>query len=328
MPGIAWAFSRPGYKSHARRFRADDLDVSLAGKHLAVTGANGGIGFAIAKAWAQRHADVWMLCRNQERGEAARDRLAGVGEGEVHLEVVDIANPQSVEDFVARCELPRLDALVHNAGALVHQHTEASCGLETTFACHVVGPQRLNRGLLPVLRKAPDPRVIYVASGGMYSEKLCVEDLLHAPSPFDGVRAYALAKRAQVVLAEKWAQRSKQVRFFAMHPGWVDTPGVEQSLPRFYRATRRWLRTTEQGADTAVWLSSAKALELQSGAFVFDRQSASRHILPGTRADELERDKLWDVVDDLACKPAGEIPGSGEQSPALSSGRQGVGYDV
>ena len=42
-----------------------------------------------------------------------------------------------------------------------------------------------------------------------------------------------------------------------MHPGWADTPGLKSSLPRFYGATKRLLRTPQEGADTIVWLGTA-----------------------------------------------------------------------
>ena len=303
LPGVAWSFSRLGYRRRARSFRTGDLEVSLAGKQYAVTGANSGIGFAIAEAWARRGADVWMLCRDRQRGRAAHERLRDVGPGTVHLELIDLADARSIDDFLARAPIARLDGLVHNAGALVHEFRALPEGLESTFACHVVGPQRLTHGLASALAAAGDARVVFVSSGGMYSERLQVAGLLSPARPFDGVKAYALAKRAQVVLTEQWAARHAFARFYAMHPGWADTKGVERSLPRFHRTTRRWLRTAAQGADTAVWLSIAPDLALPSGAFAFDRAPAARHILPGTQASDAERTALWDEVQERATAP-------------------------
>ncbi len=303
MPGVAWSFSKKGYLRRQRSFDASDTSASLAGKQLAVTGANGGIGFAVASAWAKKNADIWMLCRSRERGEAAREKLATLGTGQVHLAIVDLAKPETIDAFARSAAPPVLDGLVHNAGALVHERRDVAQDIEETCACHVVGPQRLTRALLPALERAAEARVVYVASGGMYAERLVVDYLLHPPSPFDGVRAYARAKRAQVVLTERWSQETDRVQFYAMHPGWVDTPGVRDALPRFYRATKRWLRTPAQGADTAIWLTSAPRVPLTSGAFVFDRQAAPRHLLPGTRANTSERTKLWDAVETLASAP-------------------------
>ncbi len=299
FPGVAWSFSRLGYRRRARRFDLADLDVSLAGKRCLVTGANAGLGFAISEALARMNADLWLLCRNPERGMAAAQELEKLGSGSVRLEVVDVANADSVGNLLSRLELPCVDVLIHNAGVLLEQRADTRDGIEATLAVHVVGPQRLTHGLLEPLRAARSPRVIYVSSGGMYSERLSVADLLDPPAPFDGVRAYALAKRAQVVLTEIWAEREPTIGFYAMHPGWADTEGVRTSLPKFYKTTKRWLRTPAEGADTAVWLAAVGRIPFPSGAFVFDRQAAPRYLLPGTRTDPSERERLWTEVERL-----------------------------
>lgn len=296
LPGLAWSFSRLGFERRADDFAAKELDVSLAGKTCLVTGANQGIGFAIARGLAERDADVMLLCRDRARGSAAAETLSKVGSGRVSLELVDISELGSVRSLLERLELPAVDVLVHNAGALFSVQRETSEGLERTAAVHVFGPDVLTRGLLEPLRERRG-RVITVSSGGMYSERLDVTDMLEPPLPFDGVRAYALAKRAQVVLGQEWAAREQAVDFYVMHPGWVDTVGVANGLPRFYRLTKPFLRTIEQGADSALWLATAVDLPIDRGAFVFDRAEARRHLLPGTRAHPSERERLWALLD-------------------------------
>ena len=92
----------------------------------------------------------------------------------------------------------------------------------------------------------------------MYTQRFDLDRLEMGPSDYDGVVAYARAKRAQVVLADAWAHRfaAAGVASFAMHPGWVDTPGLEAGLPRFRSAVAALLRTPAQGADTVVWLAA------------------------------------------------------------------------
>jgi dehydrogenase/reductase SDR family protein 12 len=104
-----------------------------------------------------------------------------------------------------------------------------------------------------------------------------------------------------VVLAEKWSQFfGAGVSVYSMHPGWADTAGVRSSLPRFYRVTRRLLRTPEQGADTIVWLAVRQAPPAPSGAFWFDRQARAQHYLPWTREDPVAREMLWAECQRLA----------------------------
>ena len=100
----------------------------------------------------------------------------------------------------------------------------------------VVGPFALEHGLEPLLRQTPGSRVIAVTSGGMYAQRLPLDDLQFAGGDYDGTRAYARAKRAQVALMREWSRRSRgSVAFAAMHPGWADTPGLAEALPGFHR---------------------------------------------------------------------------------------------
>jgi hypothetical protein len=130
----------------------------------------------------------------------------------------------------------------------------------------------------------------------MYAQKLDVEDLQFERKPFNGVTAYAQAKRAQVILTELWAEKlaSSGITVNAMHPGWADTPGVRKSIPRFYRLAKRALRTPEQGADTIVWLAVAQSVAGTSGRFWLDRRERATHLLPGTQSSARDRQRLWD----------------------------------
>jgi NAD(P)-dependent dehydrogenase (short-subunit alcohol dehydrogenase family) len=56
----------------------------------------------------------------------------------------------------------------------------------------------------------------------------------------------------------------------SMHPGWAATPGVTDSLPAFDKVMGPFLRTPEQGADTAVWLALEAPQDL-TGKFLRDR---------------------------------------------------------
>jgi dehydrogenase/reductase SDR family member 12 len=129
----------------------------------------------------------------------------------------------------------------------------------------------------------------------MYTQRIGGDDLQSARGEFDGATAYARAKRAQVILTELWARRleGRGVVVHAMHPGWADTPGVETSLPRFYRLTRPLLRTPEQGADTIVWLGAADEPGRSTGRFWHDRRPRPTHLLPWTRETRQEREQLW-----------------------------------
>lgn len=301
---IYFSFDRTGFERHRRQFQSGDLDVDLDGKRCLVTGANSGLGRAAAHALAGLGAEVWLLCRSRERGEvAARDIRDGTGNPHVRLEIVDLASRQSILDFANRAAESTVDVLIHNAGVLPAERVETKDGLELTWATNVVGPFLLTCQLLPHLERASGARVINVTSGGMYSQQLDLRDVAWRDRPFDGVVAYAQTKRAEVILTELWAARleARGVTVNAMHPGWADTPGVRDSLPRFWRFTKNRLRTPRQGADTIVWLAACERVAGETGKLFFDRRVVRTHFLRRTRTRPGDRERLWQ----LCCEQAG-----------------------
>jgi len=301
-PFIVSSFDRTGFRIHSLTFGADDLDVDLSGRRCLVTGANSGIGYETALALADLGAEVVLLCRNAERGaEAAECVRKQTGNPRVSLEIVDMSDLESIRAAAVRLGAGPVDVLVHNAGVLPDERAETGDGLELTFATHVVGPFLLTRLLRENLEASSDGRVVWVSSGGMYTRRLNLEDPNWKSRDYDGVLAYAETKRAQVILAELWAEElgGGTVLVNSMHPGWADTPAVQGSLPRFHRVTRQILRTPAEGADTVVWLAASKHAGRPTGRFFFDRRQRRTHLVPITRESLKDRRALWALCEEL-----------------------------
>lgn len=268
----------------------------MHGKVCLVTGANSGIGKATAMALAQRHAEVWLLCRNPERGNIARnDIIRETGNCNIHLAIVDMSDCSDIHTFAESIAPSRVDVLVHNAGVMPHEKNVTEDGNELTLATNLLGPFLLTEKLIPHLERSADGRVILVSSGGMYTQKLDLERMENPPEPFDGVVQYAQTKRAMVILGELWAERyqNKRITFASMHPGWVDTPALQKSMPRFQRLTQSVLRNADEGADTVIWLAVRDETIGRNGAFWFDRMEQSTYPLPWTREPSHIRQNLY-----------------------------------
>ncbi len=294
-PGVVLSFDRTGFRIHSLTFAPDDLDVDLSDKRCLVTGANSGIGFESALALADLGAEVVLLCRSLERGEAAAERIREqTGNRRVTVEALDVSDLSAVREVADHLVERPVDVLIHNAGCLPDARQESPDGLELTLATHVAGPFLLTRRLQPALEAAGSARVVWVSSGGMYTRGLRLDDPNWLARDYDGVIAYAETKRMQVVLAELWSGRlaGTGIRVNAMHPGWADTPAVRSSIPTFYRVTRQILRTPAEGADTVVWLAASPSAR-DTGRFYFDRKPRSTHWLPWTRETEDQRRELW-----------------------------------
>ncbi|MDF1666097.1 MAG: SDR family NAD(P)-dependent oxidoreductase, partial [Planctomycetota bacterium] len=213
-----------------------------------------------------------------------------------------------------RAEFDRLDVLVLNAGVLLGAREETREGVEKSFATNVLGPYLLCREFEALLGSPQPSRVIFVSSGGMYTQKLDVEDLQFKNKSFDGVAAYAQNKRAEVILtellAELWSEKAVTVN--AMHPGWADTPGVQSSLPIFRALTSFMLRNAKQGADTIIWLACSQRVKDKNGLFFFDRLPRRAHApFSKTESSVEDRAKLWDYCENLAQSlSSGEVKSS------------------
>jgi len=309
---ILFLFDSSGFVRHARGFRPGDLDVDLTGRVCLVTGANSGIGRAAASALAARGAEVWLLCRDRGRGaEAVASIRETTGNERVQLAVVDVSHLAAVRAFVEGFAPARVDILINNAGVLPATRQESPEGLELTLATNVIGPFLLTHLLHAKLAATTSARVIFVPSGGMYAQRLSLDDLKWTERPFDGVSAYAQTKRMQVILTELLARRWARARIavHAMHLGWADTPSVRSAIWRLSQVMHKRLRTPEQGADTLVWLAVAPALP--SGRFWFDRALQPTHLVPFTTERRRDRAPLWRTCTRLAgLAPASEDPRS------------------
>jgi dehydrogenase/reductase SDR family member 12 len=285
---------------------------SLEGRVCLVTGASGGLGLAASTEMARLGGSLRLLVRDAAKGEEARRRIAAeTGNEDVRCELVDMSLRRSVRACAERLlagDEP-VHVLVHNAGVLPSERRETAEGLELTFATNVVGPHLLTRLLRERLVESAAARVIFVSSGGMYTQGLHVDDLQSRSGSFDGRVAYSRSKRAEVVLAERWAQElaGTRVVVHSMHPGWANTPGITSSLPGFQRVMRPLLRTPEQGADTIVWLAAAPEPAQTTGRFWCDRRVRATHRLGRTRESAVDRDRLWHALDAIAVGASAQI---------------------
>ena len=294
---VAPSFGAPGYHARRRTWADPDIEVDLDGRHMVITGANSGLGKATADALLARGADVTMVCRSRERGERAREELRRKHlSASVALELADMGDMESVTQLATRLAGRPIHALVHNAGALLDSRQHTPQGHEVTFAVHVLGPHLLTRALREQLESSMDTRLVFVSSGGMYTQRLVVKALPDGLRTYDGPTVYAQAKRAQVYLAGLWAKElgDSGVAVSSMHPGWADTPGVVKSLPRFHKLTQGILRTPEQGADTIVWLAASPEGSMARGEFYLDREPREQHApLARTKPREGDVEALW-----------------------------------
>jgi len=272
---------------------------------------------------------VHVLCRNDTRGKKAAEELTAAAAakeekapskqcGRIQVHKVDCGDPTQLrafaEEHFIKQGLP-CHGLVNNAGALLTERRVGANGLESHVACHVVGLHALTRYMRPALQLAAQQEdevattrvhVVNVASAGLYTARLNLEaiqegfaSMTQPDGTFDGALVYAVCKRAQLELTQRWAAELHDdgVSVSCMHPGWVQTDGLD-GLFELHPSYREWyssFREPQDGADTIVWLLAQK--DLETGKFWFDREIASEHQwLARTTTDEATKLALWEYA--------------------------------
>lgn len=200
-----------------------------------VTGANRGIGLAIAQGLVAR-GDVRVLAAAR-RMEDARAAAAAVGAEPIEL---DLTNPVDAETTAAWIETTHgdIDILVNNAAVLVSGNglqvsTEA---FVDSLAVNTVAPFALMRALGPGMQARGWGRIVNLTSGwGAFAEGMA------------GPAAYATSKAALNAVTCSFARSlGPSVKVNAACPGWVRTRMGGSEAPR----------SPEQGADTPIWLAT------------------------------------------------------------------------
>lgn len=210
--------------------------------NVVVTGANRGLGLGFARRWSSQGRRVFALCRDP-RLAGDLNALAADADGRVQVLACDVGADGSVEGACTAVTkfTDRVDILVNNAGVYGEKPKQGSLDaldfaeLRRVFEINTIGPLRVMRTFLPLLRRSERPRVAHLTSlMGSIGDNGSGSNY-----------AYRMSKAALNMATRNLGHEMTTlgVPAVAIHPGWVATDmgggsaplGVEESVEAMCR---------------------------------------------------------------------------------------------
>jgi NAD(P)-dependent dehydrogenase (short-subunit alcohol dehydrogenase family) len=203
-----------------------------------ITGGNRGLGLETARQLGKQKVKVVIGSRDVEKGKAAAEKLRAEG-ADVEAIRFDITKPADYQEAYKYFDksFGKLDILINNAGvskeAFGTPNNASSVAKEVlreTFETNFFGTIELTQVLLPLIKKAPEGRIVNLSS-------ILGSLALHADpkSPIYGFKAlaYDASKTALNAFTVHLAAELKdtKVKVNSAHPGWVKTEMGTDAAP-------------------------------------------------------------------------------------------------
>ncbi|KAJ9453002.1 (+)-neomenthol dehydrogenase [Diplonema papillatum] len=268
--------------------------MTMTNRVAIVTGCNKGIGFEIAKKMLEAGFKVIMACRSKDRAaDAARRLQSETGSSAIEVRQLDVSDPASISAFTAGIsnDYRAIDVLINNAATAFKNSdpTPFARQARPTMQSNLFGTIQLTESLLPVIKAAADPRVVFVASGAgrlayvqskdlvrlVSSPDLTLDRLIELGKQFvDTVEAgthatygfpntcYGMSKLCIIAYAGILARNEPSIKSNACCPGYCVTD----------MTSHKGERTAEHGARTPAHL--ALAARLPTGKFFKNEEEA------------------------------------------------------
>jgi retinol dehydrogenase-12 len=270
----------------------------MRGRTVLITGANTGIGRAVAEGLAGAGARVYFAGRSEDRTRPVIDAtMSRSGNPNLHFLPLDLADLASVRAcaaaFLATGE--PLHVLIDNAG-LAGAGGSTVQGFETTFGVNHLGHFLLTLCLKPALERAAPSRVVVVASAAHeQATGIDFERLRQPQHSWTGWPEYRVSKLCNVLFAKELARRwsDAAIHAYAVHPGVIATD-IWRRLPWPLRTLiKRFMAAPAEGARSTLYCAVAPDLASQSGRY-FDEEGRVHSVSPLAEDRDLAW-RLWEM---------------------------------
>jgi NAD(P)-dependent dehydrogenase (short-subunit alcohol dehydrogenase family) len=283
----------------------NNLMAIMKNKIVLVTGANSGLGKMAAIGLAKMGATVVMVCRNRERGEAARqDIIAASGSSSVDLLLADLSSQHAVRQLAQafKATYQRLDVLVNNAGGVFMSRSMSVDGIEYSLAFNHLAPFLLTHLLLDVLKASTPARIVNVTTRLFANSAVNFDDIHFEKRPYNGFHSYTETKLGNILFTYELAKKLEGtgVSVNCVHPGIFKSNFGSEGMPRVMRVMsaimRPFMPSAEKAAERVLYVATAPELDGMSGKYYGDKKELTS---PKQSYDGAAQERLWRVSEEL-----------------------------
>jgi len=272
------------------------------GKLVVITGATSGIGYAAARKFASKGADLICINRNKERSEALKHEIESVYKVRCDYILADFSSMDATHQAahnLLELEKP-IDIIIHNAGIYLTKRQITSTGIEKVFMVNYLSSFIMNYILKDKLKSQGKCRIILVNSEGhrFAAWGMRFDDLDWSKRRYSGLKSYGTAKLAELLAMVKFDEyfRGSGVTINAMHPGAVKTATGQDNGPLYKwfkkNVLDKTLNPVSVAAEAIYYLGVSGNLATCSGKF-FNLTTLEE---PAPPALDVENAKvLWEI---------------------------------
>lgn len=248
-------------------------------KRALITGCTSGIGQEVARSLATKNFDLILIGRDEARLRVLQSQVVALSSTQIQVDyfVCDFENLEQVakvSKLIGKAYRD-LDVLINNAGIWESKHRKDGHGWEMTWVVNYFAPFVLTYNLFPLMRQTArdtkNMRIINVASDAHKYGQINFPLAL----TFHAFKTYGSTKLANILNASYLAGlvREDGIYVNSLHPGVVAT-GLWKKLPTLLaNIAKRFMRTPEKGAETAIFLATTPNMRL-SGQYLHDMKIA------------------------------------------------------
>ncbi|MBB5186705.1 NAD(P)-dependent dehydrogenase (short-subunit alcohol dehydrogenase family) [Zhongshania antarctica] len=279
--------------------------MSMLNKVCLITGASSGIGKETALALAAQGAELFLLCRNAQKGEAVLAEIAAQSpECRATLLLGDLASQQDIRRVAQNfldTDKP-LHLLLNNAGVMNTKRKVTAEGIEETFAVNHLAYFLLTNLLLERIKQSAPARIVSVASEAhAFVKGVQFNDIEYKTTPYKIFKVYGHSKLCNILWTRSLSQKlaGTGVTVNCVHPGAVATHLGHQDNALLGKIvggiTKLFFKTPEQGAQTSIFVATSPSLDNVSGEYFANCKLGK--IKPWAK-DDVAAERLWKISEE------------------------------